>query len=57
MLYRQLTEKDIIFRNVWKCAFKRMKSFGASPRAFRELETVNMCLNIARWWEFDSEKR
>lgn len=55
-----LSEKDKIFKNVWCCAFQRR--YNAKVKEDwelyqREHETILMCLNIANWTEFDSEKR
>jgi hypothetical protein len=55
-----LSEKDKIFKNVWCCAFQRRynaKVKGDWALYQREHETILMCLNIANWTEFDSEKR
>lgn len=55
-----LSEKDKIFKNVWCCAFQRRynaKVKGNWDLYQREHETLLMCLGIAKWTEFDSEKR
>ena len=54
-----MTEKDKIFYNVWCCAFQRR--YSARLRQDwelydREHQTLLMCLNIAKWYKFDSEK-
>lgn len=55
-----LSEKDKIFRNVWQCAFQRR--YFAKCKAdwelyYREHETLLMCLGIAKWTTFDTEKK
>jgi len=52
----QLTEKDKIYYNVWCCAYQRRWIYKGTQREHREHETVLMCLNIAKWTQFDSEK-
>ena len=54
-----LTEKDKIFFNVWSCAYRRR--YAAKLKQDwelynREHQTLLMCLNIAKWNNFDSEK-
>ena len=54
-----LSEKDKIFRNVWQCAYQRRYNAmveGNWPLYHREHETLLMCLGIAKWITFDSEK-
>lgn len=54
-----MTKKSKIYRNVWCCAYRRRcdaklkKDF---ERYDREHETVLMCLKIAKWTQFDSER-
>lgn len=50
------TEKKKIYRNVWNCAYRRRYMYKGTSRELREHETLLMCLNIAKWWQFDSEK-
>lgn len=54
-----LTEKAQIYHNVWCCAYRRR--YNAKLKQDwelydREHQTVLMCLNIAQWTKFDSEK-
>ena len=54
-----LTEKDKIFRDVWQCAYRRRYSAmvnGDWDLYQREHETILMCLKIAKWTTFDSER-
>ena len=54
-----LTEKDKIYRNVWCCAYQRRYNAmvkGDWELYEREHHTVLMCLNIAKWTTFDTEK-
>ena len=54
-----LTEKAQIYKNVWTCAYRRRhaaKCKGDWDLYDREHQTVLMCLKIARWTTFDSEK-
>lgn len=55
-----LTEKDRIYYNVWCCAYRRR--YDAMMKMDldlydREHSTVLMCLKIAKWTVFDSEKK
>ena len=54
-----LTEKGKIYKYVWQCAYQR-RYFAMCKRDWelynREHETVLMCLNIAKWTEFDTDK-
>jgi len=55
-----LTEKAKIYKNVWCCAFQRRyaaKVKGDWQLYDREHQTLLMCLKIAKWTVFDSEKR
>ena len=52
----ELTEKAKIYKNVWSCAYQRRYIYRNTNRYYREHETVLMCLKIAKWWEFDTEK-
>lgn len=52
----QLTEKAKIYYNVWCCAHKRRFLYRGTPQEDREHATILMCLKIAKWWSFDSEK-
>ena len=55
-----LTEKAKIYKNVWCCAFQRRyaaKVKGDWQLYDREHQTLLMCLKIAKWTAFDSEKR
>jgi hypothetical protein len=52
-----MTEKDKIYKNVWCCAYQRRYLYRGTSREHREHETVLMCLKIAKWTVFDSEKR
>ena len=54
-----LSEKDKIFYNVWCCAYQRR--YNAKLKQDwelynREHQTLLMCLKIARWTTFDTEK-
>ena len=54
-----MTEKDKIYYNVWCCAYRRR--YNAKMKQDwnlydREHQTVLMCLNIAKWTKFDTEK-
>jgi len=54
-----VTEKDKIFRDVWCCAYQRR--YNAMVKKDwelyrREQDTILMCLSIAKWTTFDSEK-
>ena len=54
-----LSEKDLIYKYVWQCAYRRRynaKIKGDWDLYDREHETVLMCLGIAKWMEYDSEK-
>lgn len=54
-----LTEKDKIYHNVWCCAYRRRYEAQVKKdweRYNREHQTVLMCLKIAKWTVFDSEK-
>ena len=54
-----MTEKDKIFRNVWCCAYQRRYDAmikGDWKLYNREHETLLMCLGIAEWTIFDTEK-
>jgi hypothetical protein len=53
-----MTEKDKVFFNVWCCAHRRR--YDAKMKQDwglynREHSTLLMCLNIAKWWKFDTE--
>jgi hypothetical protein len=55
----QMTEKDKIFYNVWCCAYQRR--YNAKLKQdwelyWREHQTLLMCLKIAEWTTFDTEK-
>ena len=55
-----LTEKAKIYKNVWCCAFQRRyaaKVKGDWQLYDREHQTLLMCLKIANWTVFDTEKR
>jgi hypothetical protein len=54
-----LAEKDKIYYNVWCCAYRRR--YNAKLKKdwelySREHQTLLMCLKIAKWTTFDSEK-
>jgi len=54
-----VTEKDKIFRDVWCGAYQRR--YNAMVKKDwelyrREQDTILMCLSIAKWTTFDSEK-
>jgi len=54
-----LTEKDKIFRDVWQCAYQRLYNAmckGDWELYAREHQTIRMCLKIAKWTYFDTEK-
>jgi hypothetical protein len=55
-----MTEKDKIYKNVWSCAYRRR--YAAKLKQDwelynREHQTLLMCLKIAKWNQFDTEKR
>ena len=55
-----LTEKAQIYKNVWSCAYRRRyaaKLKGDWDLYQREHQTLLMCLKIAKWTVFDTEKR
>jgi len=55
-----LSEKAKIYYNVWCCAYQRRytaKCKGDWELYHREHQTLLMCLKIAKWTSFDSEKR
>jgi hypothetical protein len=54
-MYREITEKDKIYKNIWCCAYQRAYMYRETPRGDREWETVQMCLGIARWYRFENE--
>ena len=54
-----MTEKDKIYRDVWQCAYQRR--YNAKLKQdwelyHREHQTLLMCLNIAKWMTFDTDK-
>ena len=49
-------EKIKIYNNVWNCAYKRRHMYHGTARELREHETLLMCLKIAKWWKYDTEK-
>ena len=54
-----LPEKAQIYRNVWQCAYQRRHAARVAEdweRYYGEQQTVLMCLKIAKWTVFDSEK-
>lgn len=51
-----IAEKAKIYHNVWCCAHQRRYLYRGTPRADRECATIDMCLKIAKWWTFDTEK-
>ena len=54
-----LTEKAQIYKNVWTCAYRRRhaaKCEGDWNLYQREHQTLLMCLKIAKWTVFDTEK-
>jgi hypothetical protein len=50
------SEKKKIYNNVWNCAYRRRYMYRGMERELREHETLLMCLGIAKWMEFDTEK-
>jgi len=48
--------KEKIYENVWKCAYRRRFMYKDTDRYEREHSTVLMCLKIAKWTVFDTEK-
>jgi len=55
-----VTEKDKIFYNVWCCAHRRRYNAKLAQNwdlYYREHQTVLMCLKIATWSKFDTEKK
>ena len=54
-----ITEKGEIYYNVWCCAYQRRYNAmvaGDWELYDREQQTVLMCLKIAKWTQFDTEK-
>ena len=51
-----MNEKSKIFHSVWCCAYQRRGLYRGTDREHREHETVRMCLGIAKWTEFDTDK-
>jgi hypothetical protein len=51
-----LSEKAKIYYNIWCCAHQRRYMYRGTPRVEREHTTILMCLGIAKWMEFDTEK-
>lgn len=54
-----LSEKDKIFQYVWQCAYQRRYNAmvkGDWELYDREHQTVLMCLKIAKWTHFDTDK-
>jgi hypothetical protein len=54
-----LSDKEQIYRNVWQCAYKRRYVARIAENwehYYGEQQTVLMCLKIAKWNKFDSEK-
>ena len=54
-----MTEKDKIFYDVWKCAYRRRYAAKQTQNCAlyqREHQTLLMCLRIAKWTTFDTEK-
>ena len=54
-----MTEKDKIYKYAWQCAYQRR--YHAMVKCdwelyHREHETVLMCLGIAKWTTFDTDK-
>jgi hypothetical protein len=55
-----LTEKEKIYKNVWCCAYQRRYNAKVSGNWHlydRKHETILMCLKIANWSKFDTEKQ
>ena len=55
-----LSEKVKIYKNVWSCAYRRRhiaKCEGNWELYDHEHQTVLMCLKMAKWIIFDTEKR
>jgi hypothetical protein len=53
----KLSEKAKIYYNVWCCAYQRRYIYRDDPERYqREHETLLMCLKIAKWNKFDTEK-
>ena len=52
-----IPEKKKIYLNVWNCAYRRRYAYKGTSRELREHETLLMCLSIAKWWKFDSDKK
>jgi hypothetical protein len=54
-----MTERDKIFYNVWCCAHQRR--YNAKLKQDwelydREHETLLMCLNMAKWQKYDTDR-
>jgi len=52
-------EKAQIYKNVWYCAYQRRQQARIAEdweRYYSEHQTVLMCLKIAKWQKFDTEK-
>ena len=55
----EIVEKAKIYKNVWTCAYRRRYEAQVKKdweRYDREHQTVLMCLKIAKWTVFDTEK-
>jgi hypothetical protein len=55
-----ISEKAQIYKNVWCCAFRRRyeaKVKNDLDLYQREHQTLLMCLKIAKWTVFDTEKK
>lgn len=55
----EIVSKEKIYYNVWCCAYQRRYEAKVAhdwERYDGEQETILMCLKIAKWNKFDSEK-
>ena len=56
---KPVTEKAQIYKNVWCCAYQRRHNAKLKQDwelYNREHQTLLMCLKIAKWTQFDTEK-
>lgn len=55
-----MNEKAKIYHNIWCSAYRRRHDAKMKQDwnlYDREHSTILMCLNIAKWWKFDTEGR
>jgi hypothetical protein len=51
------TKRDKLFKDIWVCAYRRAYEHRKTTRWHREWETVQMCLNTAKWQIFENDRR